>query len=328
MKNSVIIIVEKTMQNYFSDENKLIEMLDKYDKISELMNYQEVLLDKKLFLNLQKQKLAMDNIVCKYKDFLKMKLTLSEMKDLMSSLSKDDLILFEVEQIKLNEQMTMLAREINKLLVMYNASMESLMVEIVLLKGQQSARVYSDVKSRVTSLCKLNDFECVLVEDKLKISGLNAKAVLSKVMGVYTVYDGKNAGGCQVFVYDNQFSDTSFREEDVEIVASRSSGAGGQHINTTDSSIKATHIPTGIVAVSQDERSQIQNRDKALDRLKLKVEEFYIQQAKKEIDKQRKEQLNTLKSGKNIYVFDYTKGVVSLGDKFLEIPKFVDGENI
>ena len=57
MKNSVIIIVEKTMQNYFSDENKLIEMLDKHDKISELMNYQEVLLDKKLFLNLQKQKI-------------------------------------------------------------------------------------------------------------------------------------------------------------------------------------------------------------------------------------------------------------------------------
>jgi peptide chain release factor 1 len=111
-------------------------------------------------------------------------------------------------------------------------------------------------------------------------------------------------------------------------VASRSSGAGGQHINTTDSSIKATHIPTGIVAVSQDERSQIQNRDKALDRLKLKVEDFYIQQAKKEIDKQRKEQLNTLKSGKNIYVFDYTKGVVSFGDESLEISKFVDGENI
>ena len=80
--------------------------------------------------------------------------------------------------------------------------------------------------------------------------------------------------------------------------------------------------------MSQDERSQIQNRGKALDRLKLKVEDFYIQQAKKEIDKQRKEQLNTLKSGKNIYVFDYTKGVVSLGDKSLEISKFVDGENI
>ena len=328
MKNSVIIIVEKTMQNYFSDENKLIEMLDKYDKISNLMTYQEVLLDKKLFLNLQKQKLAMDNIVCKYKDFLKMKQTLGEMKDLMSTLSKDDLILFEVEQIKLNEQMTMLAREINKLLVMYNASMENLMVEIVLLKGEQSARVYSDVKSRVTSLCKLNDFECDLVEDKLKISGLNAKTVFSKVMGVYTVSGDKNAGGCQVFVYDNQTSDILFREEDVEIVASRSSGAGGQHINTTDSSIKATHIPTGIVAVSQDERSQIQNRDKALDRLKLKVEEFYIQQAKKEIDKQRKEQLNTQKSGKNSYIFDYTKGIVLLGNKSIEISKFVDGENI
>jgi peptide chain release factor 2 len=80
------------------------------------------------------------------------------------------------------------------------------------------------------------------------------------------------------------------RTEDLKVDTYRASGAGGQHVNTTDSAIRITHIPTNIVVTCQTERSQIKNRERAMKMLKSKLLQRKIEEQQAELDEIRGEQ--------------------------------------
>lgn len=123
--------------------------------------------------------------------------------------------------------------------------------------------------------------------------------------------------------------DIDLQDKDIKIDTYRSSGAGGQHVNTTDSAIRMTHLPTGIVVSCQDERSQIKNREKAIKILKSKVYDHYQTLADKEYAAQRKTQVGTGDRSERIRTYNFPQGRVTdhrIGMTVYSIDAYMNGE--
>jgi peptide chain release factor 1 len=105
--------------------------------------------------------------------------------------------------------------------------------------------------------------------------------------------------------------DIEIKPSELQIDTFRASGAGGQHVNTTDSAIRITHLPTGTVVECQDERSQHKNRDKAMKILRSKVLEEEQRKQEQSIAGQRKAQVGTGDRSERIRTYNYAQGRVS-----------------
>lgn len=123
--------------------------------------------------------------------------------------------------------------------------------------------------------------------------------------------------------------DVEILDKDIKVDTYRSSGAGGQHVNKTESAIRITHFPTGIVVTCQDERSQIKNRERAMSILKSKLYTFYKEQADSKYAANRKSQVGTGDRSERIRTYNYPQGRITdhrINYSIFNIEPFLDGE--
>lgn len=198
---------------------------------------------------------------------------------------------------------------------------------------------YADIKGWKSEIIDINETELGGIKEcTAMFSGNGVYAKLKYESGVHRVQrvpetetQGRvHTSTITVAVLPEQEDvEIEINEKDLRIDTYRASGAGGQHINKTDSAVRITHFPTGIVVACQDQRSQIKNKEKAMAILKSKLYDKYQSEADEKYAERRKNQVGTGDRSERIRTYNFPQGRVTdhrIGYTMYNILGFMNGE--
>lgn len=329
---------------------KLEAILKRFEELTTLVSDPEVVKRREEWQNLVKERASLEEVAEKYTEYMKNEQEAAECKEMMSG--NDEMTeLAKAEYDELKEKREKLIEELKILLIPKDPMDDkNVIIEIRGGAGGEEAslfagdlrRMYHRFAERLRwKVEEINLNETELGGVKEAVFMLNGKGAYSKMKyesGVHRVQrvpetesQGRvHTSTCTVAVLpEAEEVVIDYNEKDFKIDTYRSGGAGGQHVNKTESAVRITHLPTGIVVECQDERSQIKNREKAWKVMNSRLYDHFRSEKDKEYAENRKTQVGTGDRSERIRTYNFPQGRVTdhrIGLTLYNLNEFMDGD--
>ena len=326
-----------------------LELLKKrYEELNEELLNPEVLSDFSKQLKLSKEKSSIEPSVMKYDELKKVTAEIEDLKSLVN-----DPEMHEIASMELDEKHALLEKIKSELEILLLPKDENdgkdIIMEIRGAAGGDEANIFAgDLFRMYSRYAEKNNWKIeVSIEEEgtsggfsqieFLVKGDNVYSKLKFESGVHRVQrvpetetQGRiHTSTATVLVMPEVDDvDVEIKPEDVRVDVYRSSGKGGQGVNTTDSAVRVTHIPTGIVVTCQNERSQIKNKARAMVVLKSRIYDMQQQEKNKAAGSARKSMIGTGDRSEKIRTYNYPQNRVTdhrINFSIMELDRVMDG---
>lgn len=311
--------------------DKLKSLKDKYYVLQNEIVKPEVISDNKRYIEVAKEYNILQPIVETYERYERLLNDNSLCEESLKSETDGEMIdMLKVELKENKDKIASLEEELKILLLPKDENDDkNVIIEIRGGAGGEEASLfggdlfrmytmYADKQGWKTEVLSMNSTELGGVKEcSFMLKGKDAYKRLKYESGVHRVQrvpETESSGRIHTstatvaVLPEREDVDVEINEKDLKIDVYRSGGAGGQHVNTTDSAVRITHLPTGMVVECQDERSQYKNKDRAMSILKSKLYDFYRTQADEEYAKTRRTQVGSGDRSERIRTYNYPQG--------------------
>lgn len=332
---------------------KLDFLLDKYDELTLIASDPEVIANQEVWQKHMKEMSDIEPIVTAYREYKKTSQEFESTKELLEDGDADEEMrsLVKAELAELEEKIERLTEELQIALIPKDPNDEKNVIleiragtggEEAALFGADLLRMYTRYAERKNWKIELTDINDTgiggIKEAVMIIKGKGAYSRLKYESGVHRVQrvpetesQGRIHTSAATVAVLPEVDDVEVDLDpaDVRVDVYRSSGHGGQSVNTTDSAVRLTHIPTGLVVTCQDEKSQIKNKDKAFAVLRARLYDIQQQQLHEEQSEARKSQVGSGDRSERVRTYNFPQGRVldhRVGITIYRLESFLDGD--